>query len=447
MVVESQDILLGYLDSTLSPEQVQALEAPFTIEEVMRAIKHSSSSSSPGRDGLPFSFYKVFGECLAETLTELCNQVWTVGKIQASALSCVISLIFKQKGDEADLKNWRPIALLNCDLKILTKLLAYCLQASVSSLIHPSQTGFIQGQLIQDNCMTISQVLEYYRQTPAAGPGSLLFLDQEKAYDRVDWSYLKRCLQRFGFSPKWLHAISTIYSNLSGSVLVNHFLSCPFQISQGLRQGDPLSPLLYNLVLEPLLCFLQRQVSGLHLPGLHFQASAFCDDIVVAVSQVEDFRQVEQGIHLHESASNAKLNTGKCETLPLTSTSRDLLPGLGQWLPRDQVFQHLGIPFHPQCFPLPQGWFNSLLDKLRRTITSWQKCKISMAGRVLIINSQLLSKLWYLAYFVSFPPWFFKALSRIVSAFLWDSKHSQISLSSIQVPSKARGLGLIKPEY
>ena len=164
--------------------------------------------------------------------------------------------------------------------------------------------------------MTISQVLDFYRQTSAAGPGSLLFLDQEKAYDRVDWSYLKRCLHRFGFGPKWLQAISTIYSNLSGSVLVNHFLSCPFQISQGLRQGDPLSPLLYNLVLEPLLCFFWRQVTGLHLPHLHFQASAFCDDIVVAVSQVEDFRQVEQGLHLHESASNAKLNTVSVRPCP-----------------------------------------------------------------------------------------------------------------------------------
>ena len=70
-----------------------------------------------------------------------------------------------------------------------------------------------------------------------------------------------------------------------------------------------------------------------------------------------------------------------------------------------------------------------------------------MAGRVLIVNSRLLSKLWYLAYFVSFPPWFFKVLSRIVSTFLWDSKHPQISLSSIQIPLKAGGLGLIKPEY
>ena len=143
VVAESQDTLLSSLDYTLSLEQVQALEAPFTIDEVMQAIKHSSSSSSPGRDGLPFPFYKAFGECFAELLTELYNQVWTVGKIQSSALSCVIFLIFKQKGDEADLKNWRPISLSNCDLKILTKLLAHCLQASVSSLIHPSQTGFI----------------------------------------------------------------------------------------------------------------------------------------------------------------------------------------------------------------------------------------------------------------------------------------------------------------
>ena len=74
-MLESQDTLLDCLDSTLSPEQVQALEAPFTRDNVMRAIKHSSSSSSPGRDGLPFSFYKVFGEHLAELLTELYNQV------------------------------------------------------------------------------------------------------------------------------------------------------------------------------------------------------------------------------------------------------------------------------------------------------------------------------------------------------------------------------------
>ena len=124
------------------------------------AIRHSSSHSSPGRDGLPFSFYKTFAEVLAEPLAELCNQVWNKGKIQSSALSCVISLIFKQKGEETDLKNWRPISLLNCDLKLLTKMLAYCLQVVVSSLLHPSQSGFVRGQWIQDNCMLISQVLE-----------------------------------------------------------------------------------------------------------------------------------------------------------------------------------------------------------------------------------------------------------------------------------------------
>src|ERR1035438_5403665 len=92
----------------------------------------------------------------------------------------------------------------------------------------------------------------------------------------VDWSFLKRCLQRIGFGHKWLTVIVTIYSDLSGSVVVNHFLSLPFQISQGLRQGDPLSPLLYDLVIEPLLCFFCRHISGLQLPDLHFQISAFC---------------------------------------------------------------------------------------------------------------------------------------------------------------------------
>ena len=159
--------------------------------------------------------------------------------------------------------------------------------------------------------------------------------------------------------------------------------------------------------------FFRRHVSGLHLPDLHFQVSAFCDDIVVAVSNQEDFDSVEFGLSHFEKASNAKLNSHKCETLPLTDTSRALLPGLGKWLSWDLVFQHLGVPFHPRCFPLPQGWFHSLLDKLSKTVTSWQRHKIFLVGKVHVINSRLLSKLWYLGYFVSFPPWFFKALSRI----------------------------------
>src|SRR3954471_9639841 len=136
----------------------------------------------------------------------------------------------KKKGEESDLKNWRPIALLNYDRKILSKILATRIQKVAHSIIHPSQTGFIKGRRIQDNTMALYQILDFYRHSPS--PGSLIFLDQEKAYDKVNWEYLLACLSRFGFSPKIRTAIQALYSGLLTSITTNGFMGILFTIAQ-----------------------------------------------------------------------------------------------------------------------------------------------------------------------------------------------------------------------
>jgi len=172
------------------------------------------------------------------------------------------------------------------------------------------------------------------------------------------------------------------------------------------------------------------------------KTSAFADDVVVGLSCPQDRTLLLEAIGLHESACNAKLNIAKSESLPLSAASVISIPPIGQLLPRDQVFTHLGIPFHPQCWPLPPGWFHSLLEKLQATVASWQKRKISLGGKVLVLNSRLLSKLWYLAYFVSFPSSFYKRLQKLVSAFLWDERRAQVSLSHFLTAPENGGLGL-----
>src|SRR3954470_4036463 len=116
---------------------------------------------------------------------------------------------------------------------------------------------------------------------------------------------------------------------------------------------------------------------------------------------------------------------------------------IGSIIDRSLPFSHLGIPFHPQSLPLPQAYFNSLLDRLQSTIASWQPRKLSLLGKVLILNSRLLSKLWYIAYLVSFPPSFFVALQKSILAFLWDERHPQIAAATIFTPKEREGLGLL----
>ena len=96
--------------------------------------------------------------------------------------------------------------------------------------------------------------------------GYLIFLDQEKAYDRVDLEYLILCLKAMGFGEHWINVIRYLYEDLQSSVIVNGFISKPFAIHQGLHQGDPLSPLLYDIILEPLLCYFRAILEGFLLP-------------------------------------------------------------------------------------------------------------------------------------------------------------------------------------
>ena len=121
------------------------------------------------------------------------------------------------------------------------------------------------------------------------------------------------------------------------------------------------------------------------------------------------------------------------------------IEGIGQVLSSDTVFRYLGYPFHPKCHPLPVTYFNFFLDVLQKTITAWQKRNLTLPGRVLVLNSRLLSKLWYLGYLVSFPEWFFKKLLSLLRAFIWQGRKPQINLDILFTAQSNGGLGLINP--
>ena len=178
---DAQDEILQSVQSSLTLNQQSDLEKPIELQEVLSAIQEASSQSSPGKDGIPYGFYKRFKKEIAPILVQIYNEVLGGKSLKPGALESVIILIYKNKGSEEELKNWRPISLLNCDLKILTKILAKRLQTHIASIIHEDQAGFVSGRLIQDNCMMVGQILECNRISPVVG--GLYFLDQEKAYD------------------------------------------------------------------------------------------------------------------------------------------------------------------------------------------------------------------------------------------------------------------------
>ena len=188
--------------------------------------------------------------------------------------------MLEKKGREKRfIKNWRPISLINVDTKIASKSLAKRLEPILPDLIHYNQNAYIKGRSTFDAVRTIDDVIDYTKRTDIAG--ILITIDFEKAFDSLNHKYLLKVLQAFNFGSSFIQWIRTFYSNASSCVINNGFTSNYFSINQGVRQGDPLSPLLFILSLEVLACSIRQNenIQGIKIGKEEVKLTIFADDM------------------------------------------------------------------------------------------------------------------------------------------------------------------------
>ena len=198
---------------------------------MLRGIQNNEPGKSPGTDGLPAEFYKVFWKDVSPFLIRCLNKSYQRRGI--------ISLIPKKDKALQELKNWRPITLLNCDYKIASKAIASRLKAVLQNLVDNDQTGFLKGRSIAENICLINNVISY---TESNIPGLLLFVDFEKAFDTIEWAFVEKTLHHFGFGSSLIKWINLFYRDIQSCDINNGWSSGFFESSRGVRQWCPLSP-------------------------------------------------------------------------------------------------------------------------------------------------------------------------------------------------------------
>ncbi len=227
--VTEVDVESTFLSSLpkMSKEGNAVLSGALSLGELYKALQGMESGKAPGIDGLPVDFYKSFWAELGADLLQVLSDSLSKGMLPLSCRRAVITRIPK-KGDLTDIKNWRPVSLLCCDYKLLSKVLANRLAGVISQVIHSDQSYCVPRRSIVDNIYLIRDALEVSKLLNL--DFGLISLDQEKAFDRVEHFYLWKTLEAFGFKQDFIKMVQVLYSEVESVLKINGGLCAPFQV-------------------------------------------------------------------------------------------------------------------------------------------------------------------------------------------------------------------------
>ena len=195
------------------------------------------------------------GRYLGIVLLNVSTNVLKKVRCQLSKTSRV-TLIEKKGKDRSLLENWRPISLVNVDTKIMTKAIAWRIKKVLPDIIHQNQTGYVKDRFIGETIRSIYDIMDLTATENI--PGLMIFIDFQKAFDSVEWSFLIKCLEEFNFGPDFIRWVGVFYKDIKSCIINNGLTSNFFPLERGVRQGDPLSPYLFVLAVETLAITIRQ---------------------------------------------------------------------------------------------------------------------------------------------------------------------------------------------
>ena len=315
------------LMETLTDDESLTCEGLITMEECERALSKMKGNKSIGIDWYSVEYCKTVWADIGDLLVESFNEAYATNALSETRNTSVMTLIFK-KGERTNMKNYRPISLTNTDYKLLAHILANRMHQVLDKIISQDQTGYIKKRYIGTNIRKILDTAEYLRK--CQNSGILLFLDFEKAFDTVEWPFLFRVMEKFNFGQEFVKWIKLLYKEPCAVFKNNGWISDKINLKRGIRQGCPVSALLFILVVEVLAIKLkENQYKGITIESacdsLELKLCQYADDTCLFLKDEVQIKEVFQVIEKFSTLAGPKLNRSKTE---------------GLWLGRDRYRQN-----------------------------------------------------------------------------------------------------------
>ena len=441
-----------------SPEIAADVVKMLTLAELENTLK-MCTDSSPGPDGIPYSYLKHFWSDFGPILLDAWNHSLNIGELPPSHKISYLRLIPKVGKDPRLISNLRPITLSNTDHKIITKTYARKLTELIAPNISGEQTAYVPGRLINDNLRAMMMSIDLANEDPNVD-GVVVSLDAKKAFDSVDHRYIRKCLEAFGLAPL-VPIFNTLYKDLKSDIIINGKTVDGYKILKGVKQGDALSCIIFIMCIEPLLRNLSenRSIERIETPLLPIllpKTYGYADDVTVIT------KKTDQGIQAifneYESFTNVSglvLNAEKTEILCFNRDRNSnqnfniTYRGNQHQLNAATSIKVNGIFLLQDSDRREDINVQKVLDAMERQFQTWSRRHLTLLGKILVIKTFIMSQSIFLIQSISLKPTNIKKLMMPIYKFLWNKNLNaarapeRIKRSIMLTPCKYGGFGLV----
>ncbi|GJS10576.1 RNA-directed DNA polymerase, eukaryota [Tanacetum coccineum] len=396
---------------------------------------------------LESNYWKIIDQDVVNAVQEF----FVSSKFPPGCNSSFITLIPK-KQDAKVVKDFRPISLIGSIYKIISKIMANRLSFVISDLISDVQSAFVSNRQILDGPFILNELISWckYHKSKAM----IFKVDFEKAFDSVRWDYLDDILDKFGFGAKWRGWIQGCFNSAMGSILVNGCPTSEFKFHKGLKQGDPLSPFLFILVMESLHLSFNNILSAGLFKGIRINDSLTLSHLFYADDAVFigkwDKANIITIVHVLKCfflASGLKINIHKSKLMGIgvsnedVTTAANLIGCTTFTTPFNYLGVKVGVPSSKSC-----SW-DEVLTKISARLSKWKLKTLSIGGRLTLIKSVLTSLPLYHMSIYKVPMGVLNRMESIRRRFFIgadnnERKISMIGWQKVLASKKKGGLGV-----